>query len=61
MNKQQAHELKLKMAVFAEKTAMLEYYEQRGIQSALDLALSERDKSRNDLYSFIDQLTETEE
>lgn len=61
MTKQQAHTLKLKIALFAEKTAMLEYYEQRGHdQAKLDLALAERDKARIELFDFIDNLV-TEE
>lgn len=55
----QSHTLKLKMSVFAETTAMLEYAKTRG-QAELDLALAERDRTRKDLYSFIDNLV-TEE
>lgn len=57
MTKQQSHSLKLQMSVFAEKTAMLEYAKTRG-QAELDLALAERDKARNELYSMLDEMTE---
>lgn len=57
MNKQQAHTLKLKMSLFAEKTAMLEYAKKQG-QAELDTALAERDKAREDVYELIDNLTE---
>jgi hypothetical protein len=59
MTKQQAHELKLKIAVFAESTAMLEYAKSKG-QATLDCALAERDRARKELYSFIDEMV-TEE
>lgn len=57
MNKQQAHTLKLKMSLFAEATAMLEYAKKQG-QAELDTALTERDRARIDVFSFIDNLTE---
>jgi hypothetical protein len=57
MTKHQSHSLKLKMSVFAEATAMLEYAKTRG-QAELDLALAERDRARNELYAMIDELTE---
>jgi hypothetical protein len=57
MNKQQAHELKLKMALFAEATAMLALLKDKE-QSKWDLALSARDRAREELYTFIDELTE---
>jgi hypothetical protein len=53
----QSHTLKLKMSVFAEATAMLEYAKTRG-QAELDLALAERDKARNELFSMLDEMTE---
>jgi hypothetical protein len=57
MTPQQAHELKLKMSSFAEATAMLEWAKKAG-QGELDKALSERDRTRNELYAMIDELTE---
>jgi hypothetical protein len=53
----QSHTLKLKMSVFAEATAMLEYAKTRG-QAELDLALAERDRARNELFSMLDEMTE---
>ena len=55
MNKQQAHTLKLKMSLFAEATAMLEYAKKQG-QAELDTALSERDRTREDVFKMIDEL-----
>jgi hypothetical protein len=55
MTPQQAHELKLKTASFAEATAMLEHAKKVG-PASLDTALATRDKTRNDLYSFIDSI-----
>jgi hypothetical protein len=60
MNKQQAHSLKLAIAVFAEATAMLQYATSTGRQSELDLAITNRDKARDDVYSMLDSLS-TEE
>jgi hypothetical protein len=57
MNKQQAHDLKLKIALFAQASAMLEHAKDKG-QAQLDLALAERDATRKDVYSIIDKLTE---
>ena len=57
MTPQQAHTLKLKMSLFAEATAMLEYAKKHG-QAELDTALAERDRVRVDVFSFIDNLTE---
>jgi hypothetical protein len=57
MNKQQAHELKLKIALFAESTAMLALLKNKE-QAEWDVALAERDRSRNALYKFIEELTE---
>jgi predicted component of type VI protein secretion system len=57
MAPQQAHELKLKIALFAESTAMLALLKDKE-QSKWDLALSARDRAREELYTFIDELTE---
>jgi hypothetical protein len=54
MNKQQAHTLKLKIALFAEKSAMLEHAKNK--QSSLDVALSERDRAREEVYKLLDSL-----
>jgi hypothetical protein len=60
MTRQQAHELKLKMAQFAEVTAMIQFYQGKGTESQLEVALAERDRVRNELYAMIDSLV-TEE
>lgn len=57
MTPQQAHTLKLKMSLFAEATAMLEWAKSAG-PAELDTALAARDRARQDVYSFIDSLTE---
>jgi hypothetical protein len=59
MTKHQSHTLKLKMSLFAEATAMIEYAKNKG-QAQLDLALAERDRTRIELFAMIDSLT-TEE
>jgi hypothetical protein len=56
MNKQQAHELKLKIALFSEATAMLALLRNKE-QAEWDVALAERDRTRNALYKFIDEIT----
>jgi hypothetical protein len=55
MNKQQAHELKLKIAIFAELTAILHWAQGAG-QAELESALAQRDRARDDVYSYIDSL-----
>jgi hypothetical protein len=60
MTKQQAHALKLKMALFAEKTAMIEWASKHS-NEALEVVLTERDRVRIELYNFIDSLIVTEE
>jgi hypothetical protein len=57
MTKQQAHSLKIKIALFAESTAMLEYAKSAG-QAELDVALATRDRARDDVYNMLDELTE---
>lgn len=52
---QQALDLKLKISLFAQATAMLEYAKGK---AQLDMALAERDRARIDVYNFIDSLTE---
>jgi hypothetical protein len=60
MNKQQAHTLKLKMSYFSEVTAMIQFYQGKGTESQLEVALAERDRARDELFKMIDELT-TEE
>jgi hypothetical protein len=58
MTKQQAHTLKLKMSSFAEVTAMIQFYQGKGTESQLEVALQDRDRVRNELYAMIDELTD---
>jgi hypothetical protein len=59
MTKQQAHALKLKMSLFAEATAMIEFHKGKG-QSALEVSLAQRDRTRNEVFAMLDELTKEE-
>lgn len=56
MTPQQAHALKLKMALLAEASAMIEFHKGKG-QSALEVVLAERDRTRNEVFAMLDELT----
>lgn len=60
MTPAQAHTLKLKMSSFAEVTAMIQFYQGKGTESQLEVALAERDRTRDELFKMIDNLV-TEE